>query len=220
MFLLFILPFGLTGPIVVSVSPPAAQACKHSERRVVVYRDFVFSSSFEEAVLISRKELNRVITKLKGTSGSLQYKETLVVDCWDVKYTALTHTNLALGHPACLNQYHSSANFQQPYIVQLITALMRSSTMKGSSPAFMPRLATSHLHPSLFKALYKLDICLQLIDILDTSQSDYEAMLSMTFPAVTLLSSFTYVAFGRYTLRILLHPQDRMYHISFRGSIS
>lgn len=60
MCLLFILLLCLTGPIVVSVSPPAVQACKHSERRVEVYRDFVFSSSLEEAVLSSRKEVRKL----------------------------------------------------------------------------------------------------------------------------------------------------------------
>lgn len=60
MFLLFVLLFALTGPIVVSVSPPAAQACKRSERRVAVYTAFVFSSSLDEAVLSSRKEVRKL----------------------------------------------------------------------------------------------------------------------------------------------------------------
>lgn len=38
MFLLFSWFLALTGIIVVSVSPPAVQACKHSERQVVVQR--------------------------------------------------------------------------------------------------------------------------------------------------------------------------------------
>lgn len=57
--MLFILLLDHTGTIEVSVSPPAVQACKHSERQVVVYRDFVFSSSFETSVLSSRKEVRK-----------------------------------------------------------------------------------------------------------------------------------------------------------------
>lgn len=60
MFLLFIWLLVLTGTIVVSVSPPAVQACKHSERQVVVYRDFVFSSSLEGTVLSSMKEVRKL----------------------------------------------------------------------------------------------------------------------------------------------------------------
>lgn len=60
MVLLFIWLLALTGTIVVSVSPPAVQACKHSEKQVVVYRDFVFSFSLEETVLSSRKEVRKL----------------------------------------------------------------------------------------------------------------------------------------------------------------
>lgn len=65
MFLLFIWHLTLTGTIVVSVPPPAVQACKHSVwQKKVVFRDFVFSFSLEETVLSSRKE----VRKLSGHS--------------------------------------------------------------------------------------------------------------------------------------------------------
>lgn len=59
-FAFLLLLLSLTGSIVVSVSPPAVQACKHSEKKVGVYRDFVFSSSLEETVLSSRKEVRKL----------------------------------------------------------------------------------------------------------------------------------------------------------------
>lgn len=60
MLFLFLLLLALSGTIVVSVSPPAVQACKHSQRQVVLYRDFVFSSFLEETVLSSRKEVRKL----------------------------------------------------------------------------------------------------------------------------------------------------------------